>query len=245
MQRADIIDLSSNNPQIDFQAVAKIGVKAVLHKASEGVGYIDNKCLPRLAQAKSAGMKIGAYHYLRIRHGKPQDAHQQAQQYLVLYRAANCDMLPCVDVETAFNTNYGSGPLAGKPMPPEERCTNAEIAQAVSDFIDAIRVAGYNCIIYTSHGEWVSMGLSVLSQLASCPLWVAAYGSSASAPPPWKTFAAWQWTGLGAMNGVVGPVDISQCDDLNLLLKSNPLKIVVGVVAALLATAAAYYHWTK
>lgn len=228
-QRADIIDLSSNNPQIDFQLVAKTGVKAALHKATEGVGYVDDKCLSRLAQAKAAGLKTGAYHYLRIRHGKPQDAREQAHQYLAIYRAANCEMLPCVDVETAFN----------------EGVSQAEACEAVLAFIDEIRLAGLNCIIYTSHGEWTSMGLSVLTRLSTCPLWIAAYGPSAIAPRPWKTFAAWQWSGSGAMSGVVGPVDLSQCDGLGPLLKPNLTKLYFGIAAALAAAAAAYHLFGK
>jgi GH25 family lysozyme M1 (1,4-beta-N-acetylmuramidase) len=228
--RTDIIDLSSNNPQIDFVQVAAAGIKAVLHKATEGVGYQDSKCVERCVAARQAGLKIGVYHYLRIRHNRPQDARDQARAYINVWHGVNSDLLPCLDVETAFN----------------EGVTREEAAQAVIEFCDEINIlTGHKTIIYTSHGEWVSMGLSPLTSLAINPLWVASYGSSATAPPPWTIFAAWQFSGSGNAPGVVGPCDLSQCDDLSLLLVPSGLSTLSKVVGGILIGITSWLLLTK
>ena len=238
--RADLIDISSNNGAVTFPVVASAGVKAVMHKATEGVGSFDSQCLTRCAQAKASGLKVGVYHYLRVRHGRPQDAAQQAADYLKVWKEVSPDLLPCVDVESAYNTDPATTP-AGP-------ATQAECQQAVLEFVAAIRQAtGYSPIIYTSHGEWISMGLAALSTLASCPLWIASYGDSATAPPPWTTFVAWQWSGSGQLPGVSGPVDLSQCDDLSLLMPKG-LGIVTGyglIAGLILLGGLAYYAYAR
>ena len=201
--RSDILDLSSNNALVDFEAAALSGVQAVLHKATEGVGYVDPLCRIRCVQAKANGLRVGAYHYLRIRAGKPQDAKQQAIEYLSVWGKVDPDLLPCVDVETALN----------------EHSSPAENCAAVTEFVSAIEDAtGVSPIIYTSRGEWQSMGLSSLTSLARCPLWLAAYGAHATAPGPWLSFVAWQWTGSGSCPGVIGPCDLSEAEDLGALM---------------------------
>lgn len=216
--KTDLLDLSANNSIVDLEAVALAGVRGVVLKATEGVDYLDPRFLERVDQAKREALSLGCYHYLRVRHGAPQDARRQASQYLARWRTAGCDLRPIVDVETAYNTHDQHGAL----LPPELRATVAECTQAVVDFVDQVRQdTGMSPGIYTSAGEWVEMGLAPLTSLADCPLWIASYGSSYRVPAPWTKAVAWQWgadANKATCPGVVGFADCSQALDLDALL---------------------------
>jgi GH25 family lysozyme M1 (1,4-beta-N-acetylmuramidase) len=236
MPRIDLIDLSSNNGHVDFPTVRAAGVQAMIHKATEGVGSLDSQCLTRCAQAKAAGLKVGVYHYLRVRHGRAQDAAEQASEYLAVWKQVSPDLLPCVDVESMYNTVNASAGAA----------TAAECQEAVMQFVQAI-VAATNLapIIYTSNGEWTSMGLTGLP-VGSSPLWEAGYGSSATPPSPWTSKAAWQFSGSGQCPGVTGACDLTQCDNLAALLVPSKNIALLGLLAGLsLIAALAYYVASK
>lgn len=241
MPRIDIIDLSSNNGHVDFPTVKRAGVQAMIHKGTEGVESVDGQCLSRCAQAKSAGLKVGVYHYLRVRHGRAQDAAEQAAEYLAIWRQVSPDILPCMDIETAYNTDPATTP--GGPA------TAAECQQAVMQFWQAIVAAtGLAPLVYTSGGEWVSMGLTGLRSVSSSPLWEAGYNASPPTPPsPWTSFAAWQWQGpAGQCPGVSGPCDVSQCDNLSALLIPSKNAMLLGLLAGVgLIAALVYYVWSK
>ena len=222
--RTGLIDLSGNNPDpIDFARARAVGVQALLHKATQGVSAGDKAaapaaqlCVRRCAAARSAGLLVGAYHYLMVRHGRAQDARQQAADYLAVWRAVSPDLVPMLDVETAYNTRDRHGAL----LPPELRATVAECTQAVVDFVDQVRHdTGLSPGIYTSGGEWDEMGLSPLTSLADCPLWLAVYSSSPTyrVPAPWTSAAARQWAGDGRVDGITGPVDVSELLDRDAL----------------------------
>jgi len=143
-----------------------------------------------------SGRALGGYHYLRIRHNRAQDAAIQATQFLTQWAKRGCTMLPIVDVETALN------------FPP---ATQGECQDAASRFVETVEQSvDVSPTIYTSPGEWRSMGLSSLTSLGRCPLWLAEYDSHVRCPPPWLSAVAHQFSGAGSVAGVTGPVDCSE-----------------------------------
>jgi GH25 family lysozyme M1 (1,4-beta-N-acetylmuramidase) len=60
-----VIDLSHHNTMdVDgFAKMREFGIRGVIHKSSQGVGYVDPQYAVRRNAAKSAGLLWGAYHF--------------------------------------------------------------------------------------------------------------------------------------------------------------------------------------
>src|SRR5437879_13829039 len=60
-----VIDLyHGNKVSVDFSVIKSAGVAAVILKATQGTGFVDPTFAPRPAQARAAGLLVGAYHCL-------------------------------------------------------------------------------------------------------------------------------------------------------------------------------------
>jgi GH25 family lysozyme M1 (1,4-beta-N-acetylmuramidase) len=192
---AQLIDLSVNNPaDIDFPQVVR-AVNGMYFKATEGVNYTDGHFWSYVQAAKRAAARwFGAYHYLRIRAGQPQDAEQQANQFADHYIQAGCTLPPMVDVEGAENGGV----------------TEQEAYIALKSFLLALRARiPKTPLIYTDKGEWEAFGLHKYPEFAQMgELWIAAVGASqASAVAPFTTWRIWQYTWSVQIPGITGNVD--------------------------------------
>jgi len=67
------IDISHHQGYPDFEQVKAAGVRGVIHKATEGTGFIDDARAENLSNAKKAGLAISTYFWL-----KPGDGRSQA-----------------------------------------------------------------------------------------------------------------------------------------------------------------------
>jgi len=189
-----IIDVSGYQHAPDWAAIAREGYVAAICKSGDGIGDPDRTLSAHVDGARAAGLAIGTYHYLRIRHGRAQDARAQAREACAAWLAQGCELRPVVDVESGGN----------------EAASTPEWSEAVVDFVTEVEAqTGHSPVIYTSRGEW---RLTALTALGRCPLWLACYGDVATAPAPWHAYDAWQWTGEGKIAGH-GPYDLSRASD--------------------------------
>lgn len=200
----ELIDVSGSNvthdvrgaivplPWSDIAKALSPETSAVIVKATEGVDFIDPAFWSNVMGARDVGYFVLTYHYLRVRHGVAQDASKQLAQYGALVASADLPPRLIVDCECAENT------------PPA-------VAQ---EWGDAIRFARLRAkadtslepCLYTSPGEWRSMGGVVLStavDFAASPLWVAdVRGNDApEVPPPFSDWALWQYTWKSVIAG--------------------------------------------
>jgi lysozyme len=201
-----LLDVSGNQPEVNWPAVVTAGMDAVMVKGAEGVNFEDPCCRMHCDGVRSNQLKLGVYLYVRIRHGHAQDVREQVRQYLGVWMRESCDLKPMLDVERGEN----------------ELATPSEWADAVTQAVDEVeQEVQVSPILYTSRGEWESNGLGALTSMARCPLWLAAYVSVPICPRPWPSYAAWQFTGSGKLPGVLpgdGPLDLSRAPDLSPLL---------------------------
>jgi lysozyme len=58
-----VIDLSHYNTVTSFQQVGMAGIIGIIHKATEGMNFVDAKYDEHRAAALSAGLLWGAYHF--------------------------------------------------------------------------------------------------------------------------------------------------------------------------------------
>src|SRR5262245_20125003 len=72
-----VIDMSHWNVVHDFDEIAAAGVVAMIHKATEGSSYVDDKYYARQNGCREAGLLFGAYHFLR-----PGDQKQHAKHFV-------------------------------------------------------------------------------------------------------------------------------------------------------------------
>ena len=202
------VDVSGWNVAVDWDRVAVAGYSVAWVKATDGIGSPDARYEQHARGAADAGLVVGSYHYLRIRHGRPQDARAQVREYLSRWHAY-WHLRPVLDVESGGN----------------EAATSAEWSRAVLDAVDEVeREVGVSPVIYTSRGEWEGRGLGSLTSLDRCPLWLACYASRAVVPKPWREFALWQWTGDGSIPGVPGVFDLSRGESAERLLTNLAAK---------------------
>lgn len=94
------IDLSHWNALADANAVKANGITYAWCKATDGTSYIDPTFGPKVNQLRSAGIVVGAYHFM---HGT--DVRGQARFFATVARAAGClasgALVPMLDMEAA------------------------------------------------------------------------------------------------------------------------------------------------
>lgn len=195
---AEVIDVSAFQApsSIVWPRVRASGVSGVYAKATEGVGSPDGTFLRHVEGARSAGLLVGAYHYLHVRQAV-QDTAAQAQQFAARYAAAACELRPAIDVEPDDNPR-GVAP--------------AVWLQAVLDLANAVTQAcGVRPLIYSFPAFWRSLQPETRPELEMYGLWVATYGGVPAAMPPWGTdYVLWQYSGGEIVDGCAGKVDRSR-----------------------------------
>jgi len=175
-------------------------------KVTDGVGSL-NKWLDALSTGlRGAGMKLlGGYHFLRVRHGRAQDADAQAREFVAHRKAACVDALPAMlDVEL------------GEPGCSNRTATREEIREAVELFIATYRELTDDGLWgYSSPGEIGVMGLALIPAFTELPLVVADYEAAEHVPHPF-TAVMWQYRGdVLAFGGVIDLLRFNGClDDL-------------------------------
>ena len=193
---------------ISWPDVAAAGIRFAEIKATEGAYYHNPFAPTDLAQAKAAGLAVGAYAFaIPNGNGASKSPVTQAD-YLVSYLGSASRTVPAVlDIEydpyvTTDHTNqcYGLTPSA--------------MVSWVSAFVTEIQhKTGRLPIIYTPISWWGTCagGSSAFSQL---PLWVPAYTTAASPglPAGWGNWSIWQYTSAGTVSGIddAGHTDLDQ-----------------------------------
>ena len=92
------IDVSNWQGSINFNEVKNDGIEIVYIKASEGTNYVDPRFRMNYEGAKSTGLKIGFYHYVRAR--SEEQAIKEAQHFVNVIQGTNPDCRLAMDFET-------------------------------------------------------------------------------------------------------------------------------------------------
>ncbi len=168
-----VIDISHHNAlPLDFDAAAKSGIAAVIHKATQGTGFADSKFSTNRAKALDARLLFGSYHF-----GTGDDATDQAEFYLRTVGPRPGELL-ALDFEA--NTTPGGSDMT------------LEGARAfVSVIHDRI---GRWPVLYAGGFLKDTLGGQPDPVLTNCPLWLAQYSKAPVVPVGWSQFMLWQWT---------------------------------------------------
>jgi lysozyme len=178
-----VIDLSHHNPTPNWATLKANGTVGVIHKATEGNGYVDDQLFSRARAALAAGLAWSTYHFLR-----PGNMQTQIDHYL-----GTVDPLPgervCLDHEDA-----------GVSL--------EDIEDAVAYLMD--RRPDLEVAIYSGHLIKEQMGDRNSATLAKTSLWIAQYTTAAAPSWPkgtWPQWSLWQYTDKASVSGISQPVD--------------------------------------
>ena len=199
------IDISHWQGTINWTKVAAAGKRFAYMKASEETTYVDPTYVTNRAQARSAGLHVGAYHFAQPR-ATLGDAVAQADHFLDTASPTSGDLLPVLDLE---RTNG---------------LTPAALTAWVQAFMQRVyERTGLRAVIYCSPNFWkVYMANTTwFADNGYQVLWVAHWTTAGTPIMPagnWggKGWTFWQYTSDGSVPGITGRVDLNRFNGTNL-----------------------------
>lgn len=188
------IDVSRYQGAIDFERVKASGVDFVLLRSSIGDGSDnvtgeDIRFAVNYAEAKKAGLMVGAYHYLRG--GNIEEARTEARFFIKTITPYDLDFPAVLDFEEPWQQEY---------------LTTAERTAMALTFMEEVEKAGYYPMLYTNT-NWAENYLD-MTKLRKYDLWLAEWHPK---PTYNGTFGIWQYTAYGGVSGIEGDVDLDVC----------------------------------
>ncbi|MGE7588571.1 GH25 family lysozyme [Peribacillus sp. NPDC101480] len=178
------IDVSHWQGAIDWEEVAKEGVKFVFIKATEGTSYSKLSYFKENApQALSAGLKVGAYHYAKF--ATIAQAKAEAAYFL--------------DSISSFALNY---PVVLDLEENKKKAKKKTLTDAAIAFLEAIEEAGYTAMLYT--GKYFLENTLDESRFTKYALWIARYNSTLG-----RSTDIWQHSDSGKVSGISTKVDLN------------------------------------
>ncbi len=181
------IDVSGWQGEIDFSQVKNSGIGFVYIKSSEGQNIVDSYFRRNYEGARSNGLNIGFYHYVRAR--TTEEAILEAEHFA--------------------NTIAGTIPTCKLAMDFENfgNLSTSEVNEISRVFLERVQqLTNKEMIIYSN----TSSARNIFSQeLANeYPLWVAQYYvSNPSDNGKWSVWEGFQYTDRGTVPGINGYVD--------------------------------------
>ena len=181
-----IVDLSHHNGAVNLAAAKQAGLLGIIHKATQGLNFVDPLFHTNVATALNLGLLVGAYHF-----GDGTDADAQAAHFLATVQPG---MLLILDLET--NT-------AGPSM---------SLAQARTFVTHVQQKTGRWPGLYSGDYIKAALGASHDPILANCWFWLAQYNAHPSIPGNWNAWTMWQYTNGKSGNQPYEMPGIGLCD---------------------------------
>ena len=180
--KANCIDVSTWQRNIDWKKVKAAGIKAVIIRAGFGTTK-DNQFENHYAGAKAAGLKIGAYWYSYAY--STVQAEKEAKACISILSGKSFDLPVYYDVEERNQI------ALGKTM-----------TSIVCQFLDKINAAGYRAGVYAS-SSWFTDILDYNLLRSRHSIWLALYWTSSHR----LACDIWQYGYYNNISGVTGDCD--------------------------------------
>src|SRR5450755_3469613 len=185
------IDVSHFQGMIDWAQVGAAGIEFCYVKATDGVAFSDVRFQANYTGSKGAGIRTGAYHFLRA----GSDAETQAESFLHLIpKLDQGDLPPALDIEEADGVRANV------------------IIGAAQAWLEAVEnVLLRRPIIYTVASFWNST-LAGSTHFGDYFLWIADYGARPTPrlPAARSDYQIWQFSQTGVVPGIAGNVDLDR-----------------------------------
>ncbi len=180
-----IVDLSHWDRNIDFKLAKEDGILGGIHKATQGLKYIDPTYKERRKAAEEEGLLWGAYHF-----GVGENGRDQANHFLETVGETE-NTIVVLDIEKN---------QSGKNIEPKQ----------AEDFVERIlEVTDRLPLIYGSASFLKDFATPILTK---CSLWVARWGDKPILPKGGSKWVLWQYTDGKAGPGPHEVKGIGRCD---------------------------------
>ncbi len=191
----EMIDVSSFQKTINWEKVKASGIDyAMIRCAFRGYGtgkIVDDPYFEEnIKGATKAGVKVGVYFFSQAT--SREEAIEEAEYTLDLIAPYKIDLPIAIDVEDIADASR------------TDNMTADEISEASVAFMDRIREAGHETMIY-SNNKYFIKNLNV-EILEGYDKWYAQYNDSIYFP---YEITAWQYSAEGRINGINGDVDLN------------------------------------
>ena len=200
------IDVSHWQGDIDWEAVKADGVEFAIIKAggSDDGFYEDSKFEENYANAKAAGVAVGAYYFVGALCKSSEDGAADAERFIEILKDKQFEYPVYIDFEAPDASDA-------------EGNTDAVIA-----FCEVMEDAGYFVGVYASEFSGFRERLDD-SRLQHISHWVARYGDRPSTISE-DIFHIWQYSSQGSVAGIDGNVDMDTAYvDLETVIKNAGL----------------------
>jgi lysozyme len=177
------VDVSDHQGRIDWREVARSDVSFAFVKATEGSTYVDSDFAADVAQARSAGLLTGAYHFFTL----CSPGATQAANFLKIARPGSTALPPAVDLEL-------SGNCSARP-------SQSEVQSQLSVFISLVERATRQPVIFYIGASFEQR--YPVRAAKSGLLW-----TRSTLLPPSGPWVIWQVDGLAHLAGITGRVDL-------------------------------------
>lgn len=176
-------DVSSYQPNTDWQAVAAAGYKFGFVKATEGTSYVNPYFAQDWQAIRGAGLLRGAYHFAQPDSNAPET---EAAHFMAVVQPGPDDLM-VLDLEV------GSGDLQDWAIRFAANIGGSRMLYSGGPFIANHNLDQYAvCVAFDGK------------------LWIAAYGPQPPVPANWPELTFWQYTDGESVPGVAGACDCSR-----------------------------------
>lgn len=184
--RVDGVDVSHWNGLVPFEAVRAAGRGFAFIKATQGTTFVDDTFAMQVANARAAGVIVGAYHFYDYRVGGAAQARHLLRTIGPLGEVGG-GLPPVVDIEC---------------FEPFGAADQAFVRRELRAFVEVVRRrTGRLPIVYTSAHMWRQV-TGDDATFGDSPLWVACWSCEApTLPTGWSGWTFWQ-TGSVRLAGV-------------------------------------------
>lgn len=184
----DGIDVSHYQGEINWHEIAATnGLKFVIVKATEGASIQDKNFHENVWQAREEGLHVGAY----LLYSATSTPEEQVHNFINYVKSADCDLIPCIDVEEDVNKEN----LNQNVM---------KIIGLLEEHYKRKPLLYINAHVYDKY---------LYPDAADCELWIPNYSRRPKFKGQPHPFI-WQYTDKGKLPG------IDECVDLDCLVDS-------------------------
>lgn len=184
------VDLSVHNGVVDMAKVKASGKSFVFLREGYGdelsyPGQKDARFESNYANAKTAGLSVGAYHYMYAT--TTAGARREAQGFINNLKGKLFDMPIALDIEERSQYNL----------------PNSTVESMVKAFMDVCEGAGYYCLLY-SYESFLTAKFSADFR-KRYDIWCANISRQ-----PSISYGIWQYSFTGSVSGISGRVDLNR-----------------------------------
>ena len=195
------LDASHHQGEIRWDEVDSEKFKFIYLKATEGETFQDKRFIRNYEGAKSAGLKVGAYHFWSF----CKDPYKQIQNIISTVPRSSGDLVPALDMETIQKCEFPSFEDEKKAIRSHSKIALEELSFQF----------GSPPVIYTT--------MDFLSQHRELQEYDTQYWVRSLVGPPFLDkidWLIWQYHNSGSIKGVYGPVDF------NVIKEKSGLKFI-------------------